>query len=187
MLFTVVAGSGSAMRGSIDIAGSGCRPCALGRGGVRRHKQEGDGATPAGRWPLRCVWYRADRLLAPPATVLPGRSIHENDGWCDDVSSPDYNRHVVLPHAARHERLWRDDELYDVLVELGYNDDPPVAPRGSAIFLHVARPGFPPTEGCVALAQADLLALLRACDGNDALDVTGSEAAARRHRLPPIY
>ena len=170
-LFAVVADSGNPMCGSVNIAGTGTRPCALGRGGVRRDKQEGDGATPLGRWPLRCVWYRADRLTEPQ-TVLPVRPIHETDGWCDDVSSPDYNRPVILPHVARHERLWRSDEVYDLLVELGYNDDPPVAPRGSAIFLHVAWPGFPPTEGCVAMAQTDLLALLRACDGNDALEVT---------------
>jgi len=153
----------------------GRRPCALGRGGVRVDKREDDGASPIGTWPLRRVWYRADRLAAPPVTALPTRVIRQNDGWCDDASSPDYNRPVELPHAARHERLWRDDAVYDVLVELGYNDDPPVPARGSAIFLHVARPGYTPTEGCVALGLDDLLALLRVSRPGDAMCVSAPE------------
>jgi L,D-peptidoglycan transpeptidase YkuD (ErfK/YbiS/YcfS/YnhG family) len=156
--------------GWIAIAGRGRRPCALGRGGVRADKREGDGATPLGTWRLRGVRYRADRLT-PPETALQVQAIRMQDGWCDDVSSPDYNRPVTLPCAARHERLWRDDAVYDVVVALGYNDDPPVAPRGSAIFLHVARPDLAPTEGCVALALDDLLALLRRCRDGDALCV----------------
>jgi L,D-peptidoglycan transpeptidase YkuD (ErfK/YbiS/YcfS/YnhG family) len=170
-VFVVVPDAADAARGRIDIPALGGRPCALGRGGVRRDKREGDGATPLGIWALRRVWYRRDRLGQAPATMLPVRPIGTADGWCDDPSSADYNRPVVLPHAAGHERMWREDGIYDVVVELGYNDDPPVAARGSAIFLHVARPGFAATEGCVALALDDLLALLRACRGDDALEV----------------
>jgi len=158
-------------RGRLQIPGVGDRLCALGRSGVRADKREGDGVTPAGTWPLRGVWYRADRLSDPPPTVLPLRAIVATDGWCDDPSSPDYNRPVNLPHAARHERLWRHDALYDVVVELGYNDDPPVAGRGSAIFLHVAHTDFAPTEGCVALARADLLEFVRLCRRGDTLQV----------------
>ncbi|HEX2892009.1 L,D-transpeptidase family protein [Vineibacter terrae] len=179
-VFLVAADAADATRGRIAIPGAGDRACALGRGGARIDKREGDGATPIGAWGLRRVWYRADRLNAPPATVLPLRAIVASDGWCDDASSPDYNRPVTLPHPARHERMWRDDAVYDVVVELGYNDDPPISGRGSAIFLHVARPDFTPTEGCVALARDDLLALLRACDGNDALHVTASSVGPRR-------
>lgn len=135
-------------------------PCALGRGGVRADKREGDGATPLGTFPLRRLWYRAGRLGAPVMCGLPTRAIRREDGWCDDPTSPEYNRPVTLPHAARHERLWRDDSLYDLVVELGYNDDPVVPGAGSAIFLHVARPDYGPTEGCVAVARADLLRLL---------------------------
>ena len=132
---------------------------AFGRGGVRLHKEEGDGATPAGDLPLRRVLYRADRLRPPRATV-PIEPIAPSDGWCDDPGHPDYNRAVRLPHPARHEALWRDDSLYDVVGVLGWNDDPPRRGLGSAIFLHVARPDFAPTEGCVALALPDLLAAL---------------------------
>lgn len=135
-------------------------PCALGRGGVRADKREGDGVTPLGTFALRRLWYRADRFAAPPVCGLPMREIHREDGWCDDPQSAEYNRPVTLPHPARHERLWRDDALYDLVVELGYNDGPIVPGAGSAIFLHVARADYGPTEGCVAVARGDLLRLL---------------------------
>ncbi len=134
---------------------------ALGRGGVRADKQEGDGATPAAQLPLRRVFYRADRI-AKPRTPLPVEPLARSDGWCDDVSDRAYNTHITRPFAARHEMLWRDDPLYDVCVVLGWNDAPVVRGRGSAIFLHLARPDYAPTEGCVALALRDLLQLLAA-------------------------
>jgi len=147
--------------------------CALGRGGVTAQKHEGDGATPSGRFRLRRVFYRADRLDAPQ-TILAVRPIDARDGWCDDAQDPGYNRLVRLPHAASHEKLFRDDGLYDVVVELGHNDDPVAPGRGSAIFVHVAGDGFAPTEGCVALSLSDLLALLAACDGDDWITVAES-------------
>jgi len=133
--------------------------CAVGRGGVRRDKREGDGATPAGCWPLRRVLYRADRLAVPKGR-LPLSVIGPEDAWCDAPDDARYNRQVTLPCAGWHECLWREDGIYDVVVVLGHNDDPPQPGAGSAIFLHVARPDFAPTEGCVALALNDLLTLL---------------------------
>ncbi len=112
---------------------------ALGRGGVRRDKQEGDGATPAGPMPLRRVLYRADRVRAPDCAV-PAEPIAPSDGWCDDVGQTDYNRMIRLPHDGHYEELWRQDGLYDVIGVLGWNDAPIQRGRGSAIFLHVARP-----------------------------------------------
>jgi L,D-peptidoglycan transpeptidase YkuD (ErfK/YbiS/YcfS/YnhG family) len=135
--------------------------CALGRGGVTTAKREGDGATPAGRFALRQVLYRPDRL-APPAVYLPARPLDAADGWCDDAADPAYNRPVRRPFAARHETLWRADGLYDLLAVIGYNDAPPQPSLGSAIFLHVAAPGYAPTEGCVALALSDLSEILTA-------------------------
>jgi L,D-peptidoglycan transpeptidase YkuD (ErfK/YbiS/YcfS/YnhG family) len=132
---------------------------ALGRAGITRHKQEGDGATPSGILPLRKLLYRADRLSPPPAKC-PREPIAPDDGWCDDPAHRDYNRQIRLPHDARHEALWRRDEVYDLIGVLGWNDSPVERGRGSAIFLHVARPDFAPTEGCLALALPDLLALL---------------------------
>lgn len=142
--------------------------CAIGAAGIRTAKREGDGATPAGVLPFRRVLYRPDRLPRPP-TAFPVGGIDPADGWCDDPADPLYNRPVRLPYAARHERLWRDDDLYDVIVVLGHNDDPVVPGLGSAVFLHVARTDFQPTRGCVALLRDDLLALLAAAGPGDAL------------------
>lgn len=133
--------------------------CALGKGGVRTEKEEGDGATPAGLLPLRRVFYRADHV-PPPRCALPVEPTAPSDGWCDDTGHQDYNRYVHLPHDARHEELWRQDDVYDIVTVLGWNDAPVVKRRGSAIFLHIARRDYAPTEGCVALALPDLTRLL---------------------------
>jgi len=134
--------------------------CALGPAGVVARKTEGDGGTPAGTYPLRRVHYRADRREAP-ATRLAVREIGARDGWCDDPSHAAYNTLVSLPFEASHEIMRRDDAIYDVVVEVGFNDDPPEPGAGSAIFMHIARPDYSPTAGCVALAPADLEAVLR--------------------------
>ncbi len=133
--------------------------CAIGKGGFSSDKKEGDGATPLGIFALRECWYRADRLDAPQ-TKLPLKMIRENDGWCDDPKSVEYNRHILMPSESSHERLWHDDHAYDVVIPLGYNDGPIIPGKGSAIFMHVAHADWRPTEGCIALAKADLLALL---------------------------
>ena len=134
--------------------------CALGRGGVRPDKSEGDGATPVGCLAIRSVLYRPDRL-DPPVTRLPRRALRDDDGWCDDPMDAAYNRPVRRPYAGRHEVMWRDDAVYDIVAVLGWNDDPVVPGAGSAIFLHLAKPGYEPTEGCVALALTDCLEVLR--------------------------
>lgn len=136
-------------------------PACIGRGDVRADKREGDGATPTGLLPLRRVFYRADRGPAPRASV-PVETLAPNDGWCDDPADQRYNSRVTLPYDARHECLWRDDGVYDLIGVLGWNDSPVVRGRGSAIFIHVARPDYAPTEGCVALAAPHLHALLAA-------------------------
>lgn len=135
--------------------------CALGRAGViaANRKHEGDGATPAALLPLRRLFFRADRGPIP-RTALQRVPLAPDDGWCDDPGHAEYNRLVRLPFDASHERMWRDDGLYDIVAELGWNDAPVVPGRGSAIFLHLARPDYGPTEGCVALSRPDLLAVL---------------------------
>lgn len=147
--------------------------CAVGRGGLipADEKREGDGATPVGRWPLRRLLYRPDRE-SPAGLHLPAAPIAPDDGWCDDPGHPAYNRPVALPFPAGHERLWRDDALYDLVVVLGHNDDPPRPGAGSAIFLHCARPDWGPTEGCVALAHEDLRRLLAEAGPGDAVLVS---------------
>ncbi len=140
---------------------------AFGAGGISAEKREGDGATPAAVLALRRVLYRADRVARPRAAV-PCEPLAPADGWCDDPGHAAYNTQITLPHAARHEVLWREDGLYDVIGVLGWNDAPVVRGRGSAIFLHVARAGWAPTEGCVALELGDLLRVLGAgCVGVD--------------------
>ncbi len=141
---------------------------AIGRGGRVLHKQEGDGATPIATLPLRRILYRADRL-ARPRCAAPCMPLAPHDGWCDDPADRAYNTPVRLPYDARHETLWRPDPLYDLIGILGWNDQPVIRGHGSAIFLHVARPDYSPTEGCIALALPDLLATL-AC-GVTALQV----------------
>ena len=144
--------------------------CALGRGGVKADKREGDGGTPVGVYPLRRVLWRADRLERPD-TALPTAPIARDDGWCDDPADPAYNRPVTIPHPTSHESLWREDGVYDVIVVLGHNDDPVVPGQGSAVFLHVARPDWEPTAGCVALPLPDLLRLLKDCGPDTVLRV----------------
>jgi L,D-peptidoglycan transpeptidase YkuD (ErfK/YbiS/YcfS/YnhG family) len=136
--------------------------CALGRGGLTEKGGEGDGISPQGTYALRRVLYRADKLNTPQ-TSLPVAAIEKQDGWCDDPAHPTYNQQVTLPVEASAESLWRDDALYDVIVVLGYNDDPIVPGKGSAIFMHITQPDYSPTEGCVALAQEDLLKVLKDC------------------------
>jgi L,D-peptidoglycan transpeptidase YkuD (ErfK/YbiS/YcfS/YnhG family) len=135
-------------------------PCALGKRGRRTRKLEGDGATPIGCWKLVRVLYRADRIRRP-ATRLPVKSIGRSDGWCDAPADRNYNRFVRLPYGASAESLWRTDNLYDVVVVLSHNSTPRVRGGGSAIFMHIAKAGYAPTEGCIALRREHLLMLLR--------------------------
>ena len=124
-------------------------------------KREGDGASPIGVWPLKQVFYRADRV-DEPVTGLPTGPILEDMGWCDAPGDANYNRLVQRPYPASHEALWRDDHVYDIVVELAHNDNPPIAHLGSAIFMHIAKPDYSPTQGCAALRLEDLLCVLEA-------------------------
>lgn len=144
---------------------------ALGRTGIAATRREGDGSTPFGRLPLREVLYRADRGKRP-RTKLPVRAIRDRDSWCDDPGEANYNRLVTLPAARRAEGLWRTDRLYDVVIVLGYNDRPRVKGRGSAIFVHLARPGYTPTQGCIALSRRDIVRLLAHARRGSAILVT---------------
>lgn len=140
--------------------------CVMGRGGRSATKREGDGATPMGRWPIRGLLFRPDRSRRP-RTALGVRALKVADGWCDAAGDRNYNRPVRHPYPASAERMWRDDELYDLVLVLGYNLRPRVQGRGSAIFLHIARPGFEPTAGCIALTPKDvkrMIALVRPGD-----------------------
>ncbi len=158
---TVRARSAHATVGRVHIGGRWWR-CALGRGGFGAMKREGDGTTPIGVWPLRKVYYRADRVRRP-RTFLPVQALAPCDGWCDAPDDRNYNRIVSHPYPASAERMWRADDLYDLVLVIGHNDRPRRRGRGSAIFLHIARETYSPTEGCVALAADDVRAILGVC------------------------
>lgn len=132
----------------------------IGKSGITSHKREGDMATPAGQFTLRKVYYRADRTTRPHS-VLPTEALNPDDGWCDDPTSAVYNQHITRPNPARHEELWREDDLYNLVVVIGYNDAPALPGKGSAIFMHLQRPDHTPTEGCIALAEQDLRTVLK--------------------------
>ncbi len=129
--------------------------CALGPAGIVRIKREGDGGTPAGRFRLLWGYYRPDRRR-PPAAGVPLRAMRRDQGWCEDPSSPRYNRPAPLPAADCTDEMWRDDHLYDLVFVLDQNFSRRAKGRGSAIFFHCARPGLTPTAGCVAISPSDM-------------------------------
>lgn len=144
---------------AVLLAGSLRIPCSIGPSGMARRKREGDGATPIGRFRLLCGFYRPDRVVRP-LSGLPLRCLRPDHGWCDDPASPCYNRPVRLPFARSHERLWRDDNLYDYVIVLDHNRRPRLRGCGSAIFFHVARFDKAPTAGCVAIPADAMRRLL---------------------------
>jgi len=156
------------MRGEHAVLdwGAGARPAAIGPGGIAIKSGEGDGITPMGAWPVREIFYRADRIEKPDVK-LPLRAISRDDGWCDAPNDESYNRLVKLPYPASAETMWREDHLYDLVAVLGFNDHPVVPGKGSAIFLHLAKPDYANTHGCVALGFADVLAALEQLQPGD--------------------
>lgn len=158
-------------RGRLE-AGSLVLPCALGRSGTRRDKREGDGASPVGRFALLQGFYRADRQPRP-RTGLKLRPIRPQDGWSDDPKDRRYNRPVPLPCPTGHEKMWREDHLYDVVLDIAWNRGPIRRGRGSAIFLHLARPGFSPTEGCVAVPPQAIRRLLERIGPDTRIAIVG--------------
>jgi L,D-peptidoglycan transpeptidase YkuD (ErfK/YbiS/YcfS/YnhG family) len=158
-LVTVRAAAGQRTRGWLTADGRAI-PVALGRGGIKANKREGDGATPRSIFhPVR-LWWRADRHPRP-ATLLPVRAIAPEDAWCEDPADRHYNQPVRLDAQHGADRLWRDDHLYDFIIEIDHNAKPRVPGRGSAVFLHLARGDFSPTAGCVAMTKSAMLRLLK--------------------------
>src|SRR5580693_412473 len=159
-LFSVMirAAAGNPRRGWLT-AGGRTVPVALGRGGIRANKREGDGGTPKGTFRPRQLWWRADRHPRP-RTLLPARAIRPEDAWCEDPGSRRYNQAVRLDRDFGGDRLRRDDHLYDFIIEIDHNSSPRIAGRGSAVFLHLAHANFAPTAGCVSMTKLAMLRLL---------------------------
>jgi L,D-peptidoglycan transpeptidase YkuD (ErfK/YbiS/YcfS/YnhG family) len=145
--------------------------CALGRGGIVADKVEGDGGTPTGSFPLRQVLFRPDRLKLVE-TRLPCRALSPDDGWCDDPADWNYNRAISLPYRASHEKMWRADHLYDIVLVIGHNDAPVLPGKGSAVFLHLAHDDYAPTDGCVAFKSGDFIQILAAMTAADRVIVS---------------
>ena len=162
----------SAPSRGVLLAGRHAIPVVLGRAGIAADKREGDGATPRGRFYLLRVWWRADRATRPP-THLPARRIDGAMAWCEDPGDRRYNRPFRRSANEPGDRLWRDDRLYDFVIELSHNTRPRIAGRGSAVFVHVARPDRSPTAGCVALAAPDLRRLLGRLGPRTRIDIRG--------------
>lgn len=152
------------------VAGSLRLPCALGRTGVTHMKREGDGATPKGRHRLERAILRPDRRFKR-AGLLPASPTRRDAAWCDEPRDGRYNRVIRLPKGASEERLWREDGLYDAVIVVGWNTCPRVRGRGSAIFMHMARDGYAPTAGCVALSRRDMGLLLERLGRNVVIEI----------------
>lgn len=146
--------------GSLVYVGKQYR-CALGRGGVKEGKVEGDGATPAGCFPIRKIFYRADIVGMQPF-LISAQPIQKGEGWCDDPNDARYNTYIATSYEG-NEFFFRNDAVYDIIAVIGYNDAPPIRGKGSAIFMHVAREDYSKTEGCIALSRKDLLEILSTC------------------------
>jgi L,D-peptidoglycan transpeptidase YkuD (ErfK/YbiS/YcfS/YnhG family) len=155
----VCASAGNPRRGWLTAANLTI-PVALGRGGIRANKREGDGGTPRGIFHPRQLWWRADRHVRPKS-LLPVRPIRPEDAWCEDPADRHYNQAIRLGRGEAGDRLRREDHLYDFIVEIDHNTSPRIAGRGSAVFLHLARANFSPTAGCVSMTHSDMLRLLR--------------------------
>ena len=149
-------------------------PCALGRGGIigADDKQEGDGKSPIGSWPIRRIFYRPDKEEVP-ISKYPVSAISPEMGWCDEPTDAAYNQLVRYPWRASAEQLWREDDIYNLIMVIGHNDDPVQPDKGSAIFVHVARKDYAPTEGCVAIAHDALRKLVTLVDINDRIVIKG--------------
>jgi L,D-peptidoglycan transpeptidase YkuD (ErfK/YbiS/YcfS/YnhG family) len=149
---------------------SGNSRAAVGTAGVRPDKKEGDGATPAGTFLLPFGMYRRDRIEIPP-TDFPMTPLNQSHAWVNEPSDPHYNQLVELPYSSRTERLWRNDGIYDLLAVVGYNMNPTQPGSGSAIFLHIARPSFSPTEGCISVKRSILLQLITMLGADSTLTI----------------
>lgn len=151
------------------IAGGRAIPCAIGRTGITTMKREGDGASPRGTFALLGLWFRPDKRR--PRSLLPLRRIHREDGWCDAPGHPRYNQPIKRPCPASHEEMWRDDALYDLVIDIAWNRGPIIKGRGSAIFIHAARQGFSGTAGCIALRAKDLRWLAENIGSSTRIDI----------------
>lgn len=145
--------------------------CKIGRKGISARKVEGDGKTPAGIWHMAYFLYRADKIVKP-VSFLPGFKISKSDSWCDSPQSQSYNKPLAFTDQGSKEALWREDDLYDVVIVLDHNAAPRIKNKGSAVFFHIKNNKTEYTEGCIALDKPSILHLLRICDTRTKIFIT---------------
>ena len=133
--------------------------CALGKAGIGKKKREGDYITPKGAFKIVKIYYREDRIRNI-TSKLKLIKIKNNMGWCDDPKSKKYNQLIKLPSKYRHEKLFRNDRIYDLILVLDYNMNPIIKNKGSAIFIHIAKNNYCKTKGCLALKKKDLIEII---------------------------
>ena len=144
--------------------------CAIGKRGTKKNKREGDKFTPIGTYRFISVYYRKDRINKIK-TNLEKIVIKKNMGWCDDPRSKDYNKEIKFPFIYRAEKLYRSDNIYDIIIEIDYNKHPTIKNRGSAIFIHIAKRNYSPTKGCIAMSKKDIKFFLGKISKNDKIKI----------------
>jgi L,D-peptidoglycan transpeptidase YkuD (ErfK/YbiS/YcfS/YnhG family) len=143
--------------------------CALGKAGIKNKTKEGDNITPKGTYKAIKLFYRTDKI-SKIKTILKKFKIKKNMGWCDDPRSKFYNKEIKLPSLYSHEKLYRKDNIYDIVVVLNYNFKPVIKNKGSAIFIHVTNK-YKSTQGCIALKKEDLIKLLSVIKKNTKIKI----------------
>ena len=145
--------------------------CVFGRDGITENKTEGDWKTPQGIFPLTKIFYRKDRIpnINSSFECIP---LSQNDAWCDDINKEEYNTFIKLPFDGSYENLWREDEMYDVIIVIGYNNDPIIKNKGSAIFIHIAKENMEYTKGCLAIKKEDIISLLKIIKKNTEIEIS---------------
>jgi len=143
--------------------------CSIGKNGLKKNKIEGDKCTPIGLFDLGILYYRSDRI-PKPQTFLETKIIKKNTAWCDDPSSKFYNKEIKINKSINHEKLYRKDHIYDIILVVKYNYKQVVSELGSAIFIHLTK-DYKPTAGCIALKKKDFLILLKVLNKKNKLKV----------------
>ena len=144
--------------------------CAVGKKGIGNKRKEGDLITPKGQFKIKYILYRKDRVKI--STKLKKKIIKKNMGWCDDPRSSHYNKLIRLPFTYKHEKLFKKENTYDIILVLNYNMRPIKKNKGSAIFIHVAKNDFKSTEGCVAIKKIDLIKLIKEIGPNTKVKIS---------------
>jgi L,D-peptidoglycan transpeptidase YkuD (ErfK/YbiS/YcfS/YnhG family) len=145
--------------------------CALGKAGVNKKIKEGDNITPKGVFKITKIYYRADKIKMIKTNIKKIK-ITQNMGWCDDPVSRFYNQQIKLPSKFSHEKLYRNDNLYDLMAVINYNTNPIIKNKGSAIFMHVSENSYKKTQGCIALKKKDLINILTKIKKNTKIKIS---------------